>query len=59
MTRHITIWAMAVAVVLTPLVSYASGPLPVPVPEPGTLALLGVSAGAAGVLAWVRGRGKK
>jgi hypothetical protein len=53
--------ALLLALLATPLASYASlpPPDPTPVPEPGTLALLGVGAGVAGVVGWVRGRRKK
>ena len=48
--------AVFATLLFTPIASYAS--TPVTVPEPGTLTLLAVGAGAAGMIAWRRGRKK-
>lgn len=66
MARHIARSAVAVlaALLVAPIASLASttnggGGGGISVPEPGTLALLSVGTGAAGLIAWVRGRRKK
>ena len=58
MARYIALLVLAVlaGLLATPVASYASV---IAVPEPTTLALLGVGAGAVGVVAWVRARRKK
>ena len=59
MARYIALVVLGVFAELltTPVASYAS--VPISVPEPTTLALVGVGVGVAGVAAWVKGRRKK